>query len=508
MMTGQTVGSLLAICAEDHPDRVAVHVARDGTASTVTYSELVTAARSRAGDLVHRTSPGAKVAVLAPNGLNWVITLFAVALSGRQLVPLNPALSPREVQQLLDDCGAELLVTTDVPGGRALLAESALLVEALPGLRDVLDLESWPADPTDPELPEVRPQDNFLVQYTSGTTGQPKGALLTHHAVTTSARTMTAALETGDHEVWVSPMPLFHVGALVAHAVALASIAGTYVMQTKFDPKEQLELAESTGATLIAGVPTIYLGLLSEPGLQAARLDRLRTAMLGGASIAPDLVGRIERGLGATVAVLYGQSESPAITQTSPEDDAVTKAETIGRPLPGRELRIVNTDSGSDLPDGSVGELWVRSPTNMTGYLGRPEETSATLTADGWLRTGDLCSRDRRGLVRFHGRLREVILRGGENIYAREVENALSDHPAVAQVAVIGEPDPRWGEIVAAVVQLRGGGSLDEADLREYLEPRLARFKIPDRWRFVESLPLTASGKVQKHRLSSDPDKG
>lgn len=501
-MTPTTVGSLLETCAATHPDRVAVHAVRDRVATSITYAELFESARRRACDIRERTTEAGKVAVLAPNSVEWLITLYGTALAGRQLVPLNPALSSREVEQHVLDCGAELLVTASVAGGRDLVAESAQLTKSIEPLRAVIDLDDWAhGSVVNDQLPEVAPDQTFLVQYTSGTTGQPKGALLSHAAVTTSARTMTDALEPGEHEIWVSPMPLFHVGALIAHVVALAGVAGTYVMQTRFDPAEQLALAEATQATLIAGVPTIYLGILAQPDLATMRLGSLQKAMLGGASIAPDLVAGIERELGVTVAVLYGQSESPAITQTSLDDDPATKAETIGRALPGRELRIVEPGAWTDLPDGEVGELTVRSPTNMTGYLGRPDETAEALTSGGWLRTGDLCSIDESGLVRFHGRLREVILRGGENVYAREVENALMEHPAVALAAVIGSPDERWGELVVAVVQLQPGCAADHDALEAYLIPRLARFKIPDRWRFVDHLPLTASGKIQKHRL-------
>jgi fatty-acyl-CoA synthase len=283
--------------------------------------------------------------------------------------------------------------------------------------------------------------------------------------------------------------------------MALASVAGTYVMLTAFDPKVLIDAAAGCGATLIAGVPTVYLGVLDDPQLSERAVPSLRVAMLGGASIAPSLVDRIEKHFDANVAVLYGQSESPAITQTRLDDAPTVKAETIGRPLPGREVRIINTDSGEPARMGEIGELCVRSVTNMSGYLGLPAASAEVIDPDGWLHTGDLCSLDAEGLVRFHGRLRDVILRGGENVYARQVEDAIAALPGVGQVAVLGVPDAKWGEAVAAVVQPVPGATLDLDELRDSVAASLAPFKVPTEWRIMDELPLTASGKIQKFRL-------
>lgn len=296
-------------------------------------------------------------------------------------------------------------------------------------------------------------------------------------------------------------MPLHHVGASVAHAIALATIAGTYVMLSGFSPKLMIESAQLSRATLLAAVPTVYLGILDDPELAAQNLPDLRVLMLGGASIAPTLVGRMESHFGARVAVLYGQSEAPAITQTRLNDDAHVKANTVGRPLPHRELQIVDRETGIELPDGSVGEVCVRTEVSMDCYLGRPDATAETIDKQGWLHTGDLGAVDSDGLLTFHGRVREVVIRGGENIYSREVENAVSAFPGVLQVAVIGLPDDRWGEIVAAVVVPVTGMSVTESALRQYATRDLAYFKRPERWYIVDDLPVTASGKIQKFKI-------
>ncbi|MFL6090163.1 MAG: class I adenylate-forming enzyme family protein [Aeromicrobium sp.] len=488
-----------------HPDRVAVRIPTlDSGGYELSYAELLLAARTGARHLARLSSPGGSVAVLGANSLGWIRTLFSVALAGRRVVPINPSLTPAEIEGLLLDCEAQVLITASDFRGRSLLHEALELSPRVPSLEHVLELESWIGQPEGCDGPdvEVDPDSIFLVQYTSGTTGRPKGAMLTHRGCVTSALTMSEALLPVEHEIWVSPMPLHHVGASVAHAVALCGIGGTYVMLTAFDPHLLVHAANESDATLIAGVPTVYLGILNDPDLRQMAMPSLRVAMLGGATIPAVLVERIEAHFDAGVTVLYGQSESPAITQTALDDDAVLKAQTVGRPLPGREIAIVDPETGCEMSPGEVGELTVRSVTNMVGYLGNPAETHKVLTADGWLRTSDLCSRDSDGLVRFHGRLRDVIIRGGENIYARDVEDAIAQLMGVAQVAVVGVPDARWGESVAAFVQAVPGAALDPGQLAEQLRPRLARFKLPARWCVVDELPLTASGKVQKHLLN------
>lgn len=500
------MGELLLTAMVRRPRRVAVRVPAVGdTSEELTYDELFHAATDGARRLTQISGLGGSVAILGPNSINWVSSLFAVALAGRQLVPINPSLSPDEVAAILRDCGAEVLLAVRDYRGRDLYEEASSLVGDVPTLGTLLDLETWIGDLAGQELPglavEVDPDSTFLVQYTSGTTGRPKGAMLSHRACITSASTMTQAFNPVEHEVWASPMPLHHVGASVAHAIALATIQGTYVMLTAFDPAHLVRAARDNSATLVAGVPTVYLGILEDPELQTEKVPSLRVAMLGGATIPPVLVERVETHFDACVAVLYGQSESPAITQTNLDDSPVTKAETVGRPLPGREVAIVDPETGKTLAPGEVGELRVRSTTNMHGYLGLPDESAEVLSADGWLRTGDLCSQGADGLVRFHGRIRDVILRGGENIYARQVEDAIMQLSEVAQVAVIGIPDPKWGEIVAAFVQPLPGAVVDTDDLAGQLSKNMARFKVPTRWRVVDQMPLTASGKIQKHLL-------
>jgi fatty-acyl-CoA synthase len=310
---------------------------------------------------------------------------------------------------------------------------------------------------------------------------------------------MMPGLEPGDDEICCSPLPLHHIGALVAHALALACIAGTYVMLSEFTARQFVDAALRSRATILGGVPTVYLRVLDE--LPDGQFPDVRVLMLGGSSIPPALVSRLEDRFGARVSVMYGQSEAPAISQTRLDDSPSVKATTVGRALPLREIRIADAVTGGVAATGQVGEICVRTPVRMERYLNRPDATTATIDEDGWLHTGDLGSLDDDGLLSFHGRLRDMIVRGGENVYALEVENAIESHPDVAQAVVVGLPDARWGETVAAAVVPRAGAELSEGDLTAVVAQRLAHYKRPTRWTIVEDLPMTASGKPQKFKI-------
>jgi fatty-acyl-CoA synthase len=268
-----------------------------------------------------------------------------------------------------------------------------------------------------------------------------------------------------------------------------------------FEPGRVLHLVEATRATILGSVPTMLIALMEHPSFPTTDVRSVRIVQSGGSTVPTSLVREVERRFGATVIVAYGQSESPNAIQTDASDDDVTKAETIGRPLPQREVCIAGPD-GKPVAIGEVGELWMRSPLTMDGYIGVPPEAAGqTLADDGWLHTGDLCSMDERGVIRIHGRVRDVIIRGGENIYPAEVEDVLLRHPDLAEVAVIGMPDDRWGEVPVAFYRSVSGAAPDPRDFERHARTALASFKVPRRWIEVESFPLTASGKVKKFEL-------
>jgi acyl-CoA synthetase (AMP-forming)/AMP-acid ligase II len=266
-----------------------------------------------------------------------------------------------------------------------------------------------------------------------------------------------------------------------------------------------LELVESERVECVIGVPTMHIGVLDHPGLAATDVSSVHLLFTGGAVVPPALVKRVEAAFGAPLCIVFAQTEaSPVITETAPGDAPADRAETLGRPLPHTEVKIVDVTTGDTVAPGVVGELCTRGYHVMTGYLDNPEATAAAIDADGWLYTGDLASMDERGYCRIGGRLKEMIIRGGENIYPREIEQVLFEHEDVADVAVVGIPDPVWGEQVAAVVRPAAGRTPDPDVLFAYCRERLAPHKAPRHWRIVDAFPLTPSGKIKKYVLRDE----
>jgi fatty-acyl-CoA synthase len=381
--------------------------------------------------------------------------------------------------------------------------------DGLPDLREVVLLTEWErflgTGTRRGALPGARPGDAAQIQYTSGTTGTPKGAVLRHAGITDNAALYAerAGLLPGD--VMVSPMPLFHTAGSVMSVLGTLAVRGTLVLPSAFDPALQLRLLEEEQGQSMIGVPTMLIAMLDAKEFPAADLSGLRRVVSGGAVIPAELVRRIERETPALVSIVFAQTESsPVITQTSWQDSADDRARTLGRPLPHTAVRIAHPRTGETLPVGETGELLTRSYSVMLGYYGDPAATAAAIDADGWLHTGDLAKMDERGYCTTDGRLKEMIIRGGENIYPREIEAVLFSHPDVADAAVVGIPDERWGEQAAAFVRPAAGHTPDPAALFSYTRARLAPFKAPRLWAILDAFPLTGSRKIQKFRLQNE----
>ena len=339
------------------------------------------------------------------------------------------------------------------------------------------------------ELPDVDPRDAAQIQYTSGTTG-PKGAVLHHRGIVNNARLAYERIGAQPGLVQLSPMPLFHTAGCAMSVLGSIACEGTLILPPYFDPGLILELVETHRPACVLGVPTMLIGLLDHPRFATSDVSSVDVVISGGAVVPPALVRRVEAAFDARMSIVFAQTEaSPVITQTAPDDDAEDRATTLGRPLPQTEVKIVD------------GELCTRGYHVMTGYFENPEATAAAIDADGWLHTGDLVSMDERGYCRIGGRLKDMIIRGGENIYPREIEQVLFDHEDVADVAVLGVPDETWGEQVAAFIRPADGRTPDPDELFAYCRERLAPHKTPRHWSIVDSFPLTPSGKVQKYVL-------
>jgi fatty-acyl-CoA synthase len=351
-------------------------------------------------------------------------------------------------------------------------------------------------------LPPVEPLDPCMIQYTSGTTGRPKGALLNHYSVTNNSRIMALIKRLDSSTVNLGVAPLFHTGGCVGNVLGMAQIGGTLVLPHGFEADLVLDLIEQEKITYGFGVPTMLIAMLAAQAARPRDVSSL-TSLFSGATLVPmEVVRQVEEVFGVYLIIGYGQTEtSPAITHTRPHDAAADKSETIGQPIAQIEVKIIDPASGHIVPVGTPGELCTRGFLVMMGYFDNPEATAATIDTDGWLHTGDLCTMDARGFFRVTGRLKDLIIRGGENIYPREVEEALYTHPAIAEVAVIGVPDSYWGEQVGAVFTLKHGQQITRDALRAHLVPLLAQHKWPAHWFVVDAIPATTSGKLQKFRL-------
>ena len=503
-----TVGGVLRAAAERAAETPALV---EGTADRRSrrrwsYADLLADSERVARALLGRFTPGERVAVWAPNSPEWLLMEFGAALAGLTLVTVNPALRAGEVAHVLGQSRAQGVVLAPAYRGADLTDTLAQVRGGLPDLREVISLADWdrfaasgsPAQ----QLPEVRPDDAAQVQYTSGTTGFPKGAVLRHRGITNNARYCAQILQASPGEVWVNPMPLFHTAGCVLLTLGPVQGLFTQVLVPGFDPGLVLRLLESEGSAMFGGVPTMMLALLDHPSFAGTDLSRVRYAYGGGATFPPDLVRRAESALGAPMSITFAQTEaSPSITQSRLDDSPADRAETLGQAHPEVEVAIADPATGERLPAGAVGEIITRGYHVMKGYFDDPAATRQAIDADGWLHTGDLGSADERGYYRIEGRLKEMIIRGGENIYPREIEQVLYAHPGVVDVAVVGVPDDHWGEQVAAFVRPVPGQDVTCGELTAYCRARLAAHKTPRHWVFTDAFPLTASGKVQKFVL-------
>ena len=437
----------------------------------------------------------------------WVIAQFAIALADMVMVTVNPALRLNELAYVLRQSGARVVMCQQQYRGFDMRAAlRALESDGDIAVARVIEFDAFDAflaeGDIDIELPVVAPDRPAMIQYTSGTTGQPKGALLSHYGITNNARIMAMLKNLGPATIQLAVAPLFHTGGCVGAVLGSVQTGGSLVLPAAFDADSMLDLIAEERATFTFAVPTMLVSMLSAQAERPRDLSSLATVFSGGATVPVEIVRRVETEFDATLIIGYGQTEtSPAITHTRPHDASVDKSETIGQPIPQVEVKIIDPATGETQPLDTPGELCTRGFLVMMGYYDMPEATRATVDAAGWLHTGDLCSMDARGFCRITGRLKDMVIRGGENLYPREIEEVLYTHPAVADCAVIGVPDEYWGEALAAVVMFEPGSAATGEALRAFLAAALARHKIPAHWFALAEIPTTVSGKLQKFKL-------
>ena len=503
-----TIGALLDRTASQVPERLAVASRHQGR--RMNWAELSNAADQVARGLwsfgIRR---GDRVGLWSTNCIEWVMMHMGCARAGVALVNVNPAYRSHELQYTLTRSRMKALFLWH-KDKRADYAD--ILERARHGLKLELqhtiffDSPEWPAlMDAEGRLPDhVAPDDIANIQYTSGTTGNPKGVMLTHRNVVNNGHFLARGFHYTDQDKVVVPVPLFHCyGCVIGTMSVLNTGAALILPNWTFDARATLQAVHDERATSVYGVPAMYVAEFGLPEFAGFDLTSLRTGMMSGAPCPVELMKRVLNEMHiAELVIAYGQTEtSPVVTMSDAGDSLEIRVNTVGRAMPQTELQVVSTTDGARLPLGMQGEICVRGYAVMKGYDGDPEGTAQVVKPDGWLHTGDLGIMRSDGCLHITGRSRDVIIRGGENIYPREVEEFLYTNAKVGEVQVVGIPNERLGEVVVAWIRLRPGVEATEAEIREWCQGQIAYYKIPEHLRFVEAFPATLSGKIQKYRI-------
>jgi fatty-acyl-CoA synthase len=535
-----TIGDLLDSQTERYPGREAlVHVE---TGTRYTYREFKGECdRVARGLMALGIEKGHHVGIWVTNYTEWVVAQFATAKIGAVLVTVNPSYRTHELEYVLKQSEANALIligqfrTSDyVAMTNEVIPElkdstpGELKCSNLPYLRNVVYIPS-PADPkaTTPdgmwswedvsrksaEVSETDlaqrqascgPDDTINIQYTSGTTGNPKGAMLTHYNLVANGYYCGEGMKFTEEDRLCIPVPFYHCFGSVLGNLACVSHGSTMVIPSEyFEPLKVLEAIQQEKCTALHGVPTMFIAQLGHDRFSEFDLSSLRTGMMAGSPCPIEVMRQVVDQMGASeITIAYGQTEaSPVITLTRTEDTLERRVSTVGTALPNVEVKLVDPETGEDTPLGEQGELLSRSFMVMKGYYNLPDATASAIDKDGWLHTGDLATVDKDGYYRITGRLKDMIIRGGENVYPREVEEFLYTHPKIADVQVIGVPDERFVEEVMAWVMLKPGETADEEEIREFCKGKIAHYKIPRYVKMTTEFPMTVTGKIQKFKM-------
>ena len=532
-LLGLTVGQVLDNAAARWPDGEALVVRHQDI--RLTWAALDREVDAFAAGLVALgLEPGARIGIQAPNCAEWVVAQFATARAGLILVNINPAYRLAELEYALKTVGAVALITA--PGLRT--SDSIAMLEslmpelpksmpgqlkslALPALRLVirlgeartpgmLNFDDVPNFAGDEHRDRLAGLDGLLqfddainIQFTSGTTGTPKAATLTHHNIVNNAFFTGRQMKLGPADRLCIPVPMYHCFGMVLGTLCCAVHGATMVFSSAgFDPGAVLQAVEGEKCTALHGVPTMFIAELDHPGFAGQDLSSLRTGIMAGAPCPVELMKRVMDEMHLRqITIAYGMTETgPVSTQTSVDDTIERRVGTVGRVLPHTEIRIVDGDSRT-VPRGVSGELLTRGYCVMPKYWNDPERTAGAIDEAGWIASGDNAVMDDAGYFRIVGRIKDMLIRGGENIFPAEIEEFLYTHPKVEEAEVIGVPDPKYGEEICAWIRLKPGEQATEDEIRSFFEGKVAHFKIPRYIRFVDEFPMTVTGKVQKYLM-------
>ncbi len=494
------LSSLLERAAADKPDHPAVRL----DDLVLSYAQLRTAAGRMSALLAAAgVQPGDRVGIMLPNVPAFPISFYGALAAGAVVVPMNPLLKSREVSYYLSDSGAKVLLAWHTAAGEAAKGAADAGAEVI--VAETADLAGLLADHAPAPVPSGRKdEDDAVILYTSGTTGKPKGAELTHAGLTRNAElTARTLLENSPDDVVMGCLPLFHVFGLTCGLNATVAAAGTLTLLPRFDGAKALDIIQRDAVTIFEGVPTMYAAMLHYPEADPAKAATLRVCISGGASLPVEILRGFEEKFGCVILEGYGLSEtSPVASFNLP--GRVRKPGSIGVPVEGVQMRLVD-EAGQTVPDGEIGEIAIRGHNVMKGYWGKPEATAEAIT-DGWFRTGDMARVDSDGYYYIVDRKKDLIIRGGYNVYPREIEEVLHEHPAVAEVAVVGLPHAELGEEVGAAVALKPGASATPEELRAFAKDKVAAYKYPRRVWLVDSLPKGPTGKILRREVQIPQD--
>jgi long-chain acyl-CoA synthetase len=492
---GSNLAQALADTAARRPDHIAIKL----DDFEVNYAVLEQGAQRAAGWLRELgVEAGDRVGVMLPNVPHFPVTYYGALRLGAVVVPMNPLLKGREVEHYLTDSGAKVLFAwQDFADAARAGADAAgaelILVEPQQFIQDLFQ-----KDPVE-EIADRDPDDSAVLIYTSGTTGTPKGADLSHGNLGSNVETILSSLiQMRDDDVILGALPFFHSFGQTCALNACLTAGATLTLIPRFDPDHALEIIERDKVTIFEGVPTMYVAMLHASKADGVDTSSLRLCVSGGSAMPGEVLRAFEEKFGCKVLEGYGLSEtSPVASFNHP--DRERKVGSIGTPVQGVEMKVVDED-GNEVAQGDVGEIVIKGPNVMKGYWNNPDATAETIK-DGWFHSGDMAKVDEDGYFFIVDRKKELILRGGYNVYPREIEEVLYEHPAVAEVAVIGIPDDKMGEEVGAAVVLKNGQQVSEDELRAYAKEQLASYKYPRRIWFADDLPKGATGKILKREI-------
>jgi fatty-acyl-CoA synthase len=520
-LLGETIGANLDRTVARVPDRDALVSVHQGV--RLTYARFLDAVEEVArGLLALGVEPGERVGIWSPNNAEWVTLQYATAKVGAILVNINPAYRTSELAYALGQSGVSTLVLAprfrqadyldmldQVAGELAALQRRVVLGPDTPaGAMGWDELREGAGRVPVERLREreglLQFDDPINIQYTSGTTGFPKGATLSHHNILNNGFFIGEGCRYSDADRVCIPVPLYHCFGMVLGNLACTTHGAAMVYPAEaFEPEATLAAVQSERCTALYGVPTMFIAELEHPRFAEFDLSTLRTGIMAGSPCPVEVMKKVQADMHMDeVTICYGMTEtSPVSFQTATDDPVDKRVATVGKIHPHVEVKAIDPDSGRVVPRGTPGELCTRGYVVMLGYWDNPEATSEAIDQARWMHTGDLATLDEDGYANIVGRIKDMVIRGGENVYPREVEEFLYQHPAVADVQVIGVPDLRYGEELCAWVRLREGQEATGEELREWCRGRIASFKIPRYWKFVDAFPMTVTGKVQKFRM-------